>query len=62
MAHQWVMSVANDRRYGRVFMEYSHMRKHIQHIADTNGRNEFVRNQNPAIEFPPTLPLGLTPG
>jgi len=55
MAHQWVMSVANDGRYGRVFMEYSHMRKHIRHIADTNGRNEFVGNQNPAIEFPPTL-------
>jgi hypothetical protein len=61
MAHQWVMSVANDGRYGRVFMEYSHMRKHIRHIADTNGRNEFVGNQNPAVEFPPTL-LGVLHG
>jgi hypothetical protein len=56
MAHQWVMSVANDGRYGRVFMEYYHMRKHIRHIADADGRNEFVGNQNPAVEFPPTLP------
>ena len=31
------------------------MRKHIRHIADADGRNEFVGNQNPAVEFPPTL-------
>ena len=35
--------------------EYYHMRKHIRHIADADGRNEFVGNQNPAVEFPPTL-------
>ena len=38
--------------------EYYHMRKHIRHIADADGRNEFVGNQNPAVEFPPTLSVG----
>jgi len=38
--------------------EYYHMRKHIRHIADADRRNEFVGNQNPAVEFPPTLAEG----
>ena len=33
--------------------EMYHMRKHI---AYADGRNQFVGNQNPAVEFPPTLP------
>jgi len=38
-----------------LWAECYHMRKHIWHIVHADGRNEFVRYQNPAVEFLPTL-------